>query len=115
MGSLADGREWALTTDGEPGYEYGPGPGSTRNPTLLRKIGLPYLPPAVAWSPDSTKVLAHRTDERAVRQTHLVEARSADGGAPVTHTQRFAYPGDEHMPLAELVVLDVTDGSVVRA
>ncbi|MFB7182590.1 DPP IV N-terminal domain-containing protein [Streptomyces sp. NPDC056257] len=113
--SLADGREWALTTDGEAGHQYGTGPDSTANATLLRKIGLPYLPPAVAWSPDSTKVLTHRTDERAVRRTHLVEARPADGGAPVVHTQRYAYAGDEHMPLAELVVLDVAAGTVVRA
>ncbi|MFD3698864.1 DPP IV N-terminal domain-containing protein [Streptomyces sp. NPDC058646] len=113
--SLADGREWALTTDGEPDHQYGPGPDATSNATLLRKIGLPHLPPAVAWSPDSTKVLAHRTDERAVRQTHLVEARPADGGAPRTHTQRFAYPGDEQVPHAELVVLDVAGGTVVRA
>ena len=113
--SLADGREWALTTDGEPDYQYGSGPDCTSNGTLLRKFGLPHLPPAVAWSPDSTKVLAHRTDERGVRQTHLVEARPADGGAPVLRTQRYAYPGDENMPQAELVVLDVSEGTVVRA
>ncbi|MCQ8771680.1 S9 family peptidase [Streptomyces telluris] len=113
--SLSDGREWALTTDGEPGYRYGSGPDCTSNGTLLRKFGLPHLPPAVAWSPDSTKVLAHRTDERGVRQTHLVEARPADGGAPLLHTQRFAYPGDEQVPRAELVVLDVQTGTVVRA
>ncbi|MFE5872537.1 DPP IV N-terminal domain-containing protein [Streptomyces roseifaciens] len=113
--SLSDGREWALTTDGEPGYQYGSGPDCTSNGTLLRKFGLPHLPPAVAWSPDSTKVLAHRTDERGVRQTHLVEARPADGGAPLLHTQRFAYPGDEQVPHAELVVLDVHAGTVVRA
>ncbi|MCT2586176.1 S9 family peptidase [Actinophytocola gossypii] len=114
-GSPADGREWALTTDGGPDHAYGPGPASTGNATLLRKIGLPHLPPAVAWSPDSTRVLAHRTDERDVRLTHLVEARRADGGPPTTHTQRYAYPGDEHLPLAELVVLDVAEGTVVRA
>ncbi|WP_037808378.1 S9 family peptidase [Streptomyces sp. NRRL F-2580] len=113
--SLADGREWALTTDGEADHQYGTGPDCTANATLLRKIGLPHLPPAVAWSPDSTKILTHRTDERAVRRTHLVEARPADGGAPVVHTQRYAYAGDEHMPLAELVVLDVAAGTVVRA
>ncbi|MEU3775813.1 DPP IV N-terminal domain-containing protein [Streptomyces sp. NPDC032472] len=113
--SLSDGREWALTTDGVPGYQYGTGPDCTANGTLLRKIGLPYMPPAVAWSLDSTKVLAHRTDERDVRRTHLVEARPADGGAPALHTQRYAYPGDEHVPLAELVVLDVAAGTVVRA
>lgn len=113
--SPADGREWALTTDGEPDYRYGSGPDCTGNGTLLRKIGLPHLPPAVAWSPDSTKVLAHRTDERGVRQTHLVQARPADGGAPVPRTQRYAYAGDESMPRAELVVLDVAEGTVVRA
>ncbi|MER6319962.1 DPP IV N-terminal domain-containing protein [Streptomyces sp. NPDC001581] len=113
--SPADGRTWALTTDGESGHQYGTGPECTANATLLRKIGLPHLPPAVAWSPDSTKVLTHRTDERLVRQTHLVEARPADGGAPVVHTQRYAYAGDEHLPLAELVVLDVASGTVVRA
>ncbi|HEY7660076.1 MAG TPA: DPP IV N-terminal domain-containing protein [Actinomycetota bacterium] len=113
--SLADGHEWALTTDGEPDYQYGSGPDSTSNGTLLRKLGLPHLPPAVAWSPDSTKVLTHRTDERGVRQTHLVEARPADGGAPALHTQRYAYPGDETMPTAELVVLNVSESTVVRA
>ncbi|WP_302931779.1 DPP IV N-terminal domain-containing protein [Actinomadura sp. NAK00032] len=84
--SSSDGREWALTTDGQPDHRYGTGPGCTSNATLLHKIGLPHLPPAVAWSPDSTKVLAHRTDERGVRQTHLLEARPSDGGAPVPHT-----------------------------
>ena len=113
--SLAGGREWALTTDGEPDYQNGSGPDCTSNSTLLRKFGLPHLPPAVAWSSDSTKALTHRTDERGVRQTHLVEARPADGGAPVLRTQRYAYPGDENMPQAQLLVLDVTEGTVVRA
>jgi dipeptidyl-peptidase 4 len=43
--SLAGGREWALTTDGEPDYQYGSGPDCTSNGTLLRKFGLPHLPP----------------------------------------------------------------------
>ncbi|MER6999442.1 DPP IV N-terminal domain-containing protein [Streptomyces sp. NPDC000410] len=113
--SLSDGREWPLTTDGEPDHRYGSGPDCTSNATLLRKIGLPHLPPAVAWSPDSTKVLAHRTDERGVRQTHLVQARPSDGGAPLLRTQRYAYAGDENLPQAELVVLDVAEGTVVHA
>ena len=113
--SLSDGREWPLTTDGEPGHAYGSGPECTANATLLGKFGLPHLPPAIAWSPDSTKVLAHRTDERTVRRAHLLQAAPADGGAPVPRTQRYAYPGDEHLPQAELVVLDVQTGTMVRA
>ncbi|GAA1020094.1 MULTISPECIES: S9 family peptidase [Amycolatopsis] len=108
-------REWPLTSDGAPGYQYGTSPESLGNGTLLRKFGLPHLPPAVAWSPDSTKVLTHRTDEREVRETHLLESRPADGSAPALHTQRYPYTGDEHMALAELVVLDVATGTMVRA
>ncbi|MFE3094457.1 DPP IV N-terminal domain-containing protein [Streptomyces sp. NPDC059248] len=113
--SLSDGREWALTTDGAPDHQYGTGPDRTTSTVLLAKTGLPHLPPAVAWSPDSTKVLAHRTDERFVRRTRLARARPAGGRAPLPHTRRYAHAGDEHIPLAELVVLDVTEGTVVRA
>ena len=113
--SLADGREWALTTDGEPDYQYGAGPDCTSNSTLLRKFHVPHPPPAVVWSPDSTRVLTHRTDERAVRRTHLVDVMPADGGAPVLRTQRYAYAGDEEIPRAELVVLDVAEATMVRA
>ncbi|GAA2692983.1 S9 family peptidase [Actinoplanes palleronii] len=113
--SLTDGHEWALTSDGAPAYRYGSSPECLGNSTLLRKFGLPHLPPAVAWSPDSTKVLTHRTDEREVRETHLIEARPTDGGPPQLHTQRYAYAGDEHLPRGELVVLDVATGTLVRA
>ncbi|MEU9030957.1 hypothetical protein AB0D46_26295 [Streptomyces sp. NPDC048383] len=47
--SLSDGRKWELTTDGEPDHGYGRGPRSTGDSTLLRKTGLPHLPPAVLW------------------------------------------------------------------
>ncbi|SMD21395.1 S9 family peptidase [Lentzea albidocapillata] len=108
-------REWALTTDGEQDYGYGYGPDVLSYSTLMRKFGLPHMPPALAWSPDSAKVLAHRTDQRKVRQTHLIESRPADGGAPVTHTQRYAYPGDADLPFAELVVFDIAAGRTVHA
>lgn len=107
--------EWPLTTDGGPDHGYGYGPDCTGFRTLMAKFGLPHLPPVLAWSPDSSKVLAHQTDERNVRQTTLVEAAPAHGGAPSVRTQRYGYAGDEHMTLAELVVLDVATGTVVRA
>ncbi|MET9227121.1 DPP IV N-terminal domain-containing protein [Lentzea sp. NPDC003310] len=111
----AGDREWALTTDGVPGHGYGYGPDAMSYGTLMRKFGLPHMPPALAWSPDSSKVLAHRTDQREVRQTHLIESRPAGGGGPVTHTQHYAYPGDVAVPLAELVVFDVEAGTTVFA
>jgi dipeptidyl aminopeptidase/acylaminoacyl peptidase len=113
--SLEDDRERPLTIDGEPGYEYGTGPDSMRPNTILRVLGIPDLPPAIVWSPDSTRVLAHRTDQRDLREVHWVEARPADGSEPALHTKRYPYPGDEKAPLAELVVLHVESGAVVRA
>lgn len=113
---LQDGaRDWALTTDGTEDQDYGANPDYLMYSTLLAKIGIPHLPPAVAWSPDSTRVLTHRTDQCDVRRTHLLQSAPADGSAPMLLTQRTPYPGDDRMPLAELVVLDVATGAVVPA
>ncbi|MFI6505483.1 DPP IV N-terminal domain-containing protein [Nonomuraea typhae] len=111
--SAGDGRERALTADGEADLAYGLSPFS---PTvLLNKLGLPGLPPAVAWSPDSTRLLTHRTDQRRVRRTHLVRPMPEDGGEPALVTQRFAFPGDEHLPEGRLVVIDIATGRAVPA
>jgi hypothetical protein len=58
--SLSDGREWALTTDGEPDYQYGSGPDCTSNGTLLRKFGLPHLPPAWPGSASRRRTARYR-------------------------------------------------------
>lgn len=112
----ADGvRDWALTADGTEAEDYGANPDYLMYSTLLAKIGIPHLPPAVAWSPDSTKVLTHRTLQEGVRTRHLVQSAPADGSAPTLLTQRAAVAGDDRMPMAEFVVLDVTRGEVVVA
>ncbi|MEO9236990.1 MAG: DPP IV N-terminal domain-containing protein, partial [Jatrophihabitantaceae bacterium] len=108
-------RDWALTADGTAEHDYGANPDYLMYSTLLAKIGLPHLPPALIWSPDSTRVLTHRTDQSGVRATYLVQATPADGGAPSLITQRAAYPGDARLPLAEYVVLDVESGAVVAS
>ncbi|MDH6521864.1 dipeptidyl-peptidase-4 [Streptomyces sp. SAI-135] len=113
--SLSDGRNRALTDNGSVDRDYGANPDYFMYTTMLGKLGIPHLPPAVLWSPDSKHVLTHRTDMRGVRETHLIEALPADGGAPRLRTQRFAFAGDERVPSAEFVVLDVESGKVVPA
>lgn len=113
--SLVSGEDWALTEDGEHDRGYGANPDYFMYSRLMAKLGIPHLPPAAVWSPDSTRLLTHRTDQRGVRQTHLIDSLPADGGAPALLTQRFAFPGDERMPLAEFVVVDVGSGKVVAA
>ncbi|HEU5471990.1 MAG TPA: prolyl oligopeptidase family serine peptidase [Actinophytocola sp.] len=113
--SVDGARDWALTDDGTEDLDYGANPDYLMYSTLLTKLGLPHLPPAVAWSPDSTRVLTHRTDLRGLRRTHLVRSAPGDGGEPGLITQRTAFAGDDRLPLAELVVIDVVTGQVVPA
>ncbi len=113
--SLDGTREWALTSDGTEDRDYGTNPDHLEYSTLVTKLGLPHLPPAVAWSPDSSRLLTHRTDQRGVRRTHLLRAAPAGGGEPALLSPRYAVAGDEHLPRAEFVVLDVTTGAVTEA
>lgn len=108
--SLGDGEERPLTVDGAADHEYGTAPFSPD--VLLKKLGISHLPPAVAWSPDSTKILTHQLDQRAVREVHMIDVTPAE---PSLYTQRLPYPGDESLPLATYVVLDVSAGTTVRA
>jgi dipeptidyl-peptidase 4 len=113
--SLSTSAGWALTDDGTRDQDYGANPDFPMYTILLRKVGLPHLPPAALWSPDSARVLTHRTDQRGVRETYLVDALPPGGGAPLLLTQRVPLPGDERMPLAEFVVLDIAAGKAVPA
>ncbi|MFH8347414.1 DPP IV N-terminal domain-containing protein [Streptomyces sp. NPDC018045] len=113
--SLDGSEDWALTDDGTHDRDYGSNPDYYMYSTLLPKIGILHLPPALTWSPDSTRVLTHRSDQRGVRRTHLVQVLPPDGGAPRLLTQRFAHPGDERLPMAEFVVLDIASGKAVPA
>ncbi|KAA2255443.1 prolyl oligopeptidase family serine peptidase [Solihabitans fulvus] len=110
-----EGREWPLTSDGDADHDYGASPDYFMYSIALTRLGLPHAPPAVVWSPDSTRVLTHRTNQEGVRRTYSVESMPADGGAPRLRDKRSAFPGDDRMQLAEFVVLDVTAGTVLRA
>ncbi|RAG85080.1 S9 family peptidase [Streptacidiphilus pinicola] len=105
----------ALTCDGTEDDDWGANPDYLMYSTLVTKLGLPHLPPAVAWSADSTRVLTHRTAQHGVRRTHLLRAAPAGGGEPELLSPRFPVPGDEHLPLAEFAVLDVASGTVTFA
>ena len=81
--SLADGAERRLTEDGDADNAYGAPPACLSFGVLMSKFGLPHLPPLALWSPDSRRVVAHRTDERNVRldafdRGRAVERRSSD-------------------------------------
>ncbi|MEJ2871233.1 DPP IV N-terminal domain-containing protein [Actinomycetospora sp. OC33-EN08] len=107
------GEETALTDDVEPGVEYGGLTEAMSSRMLMRRFGLG--PPFLAfWSPDSTRLLVHRLDQRGVAEQVLVESSPADGGRPVEHRYRYPIPGDEAQATMSWVVIDVAERRLVR-
>ncbi len=110
--SLITGDVVQLTDDGQPYYDYASHPESRTSAITEKRLGI-RLPPAAIWSPDSTKILTYRLDQRLVREMHLVQSvPPGDDMRPVLHTYRYSLVGDEHIALAELVVCDLAERTV---
>ena len=111
---IATGAERALTTDGAPHHAYAKSPDMNLTTLTLAQKGI-ALPAAVAWSPDSRRLFTARLDERAVADMPMLQHVPGGGSVrPVVHHLRFAFSGDEHVPLAEPLIIDVTTGAVTR-
>ena len=100
-----------LTTNGEDGWGY-----ATQLGTSVSYISIERLQgghaPQVKWSPDSTKLLTQRVDEREVKQLSIVEHAPEDGSLrPRTHTMRYAFARDEVKPRGRFVVFDIPSGA----
>ncbi|MGW0890371.1 prolyl oligopeptidase family serine peptidase [Saccharopolyspora sp. NPDC002578] len=106
-------QEFALTDDAEPHFDYGGLPEALGMRALMRNLGLP-APLAVSWSPDSTRLLVHRLDQRDLPEQVLVESAPRDGGRPVEHRSRYPMPGDAAQATMQWAVLDVATRGVVR-
>ncbi len=112
--SVDGGEEFALTDDGTAEYAYGVDSDRAPSRRLLSRLGLSAPPPVLLWSPDSRRLLTHRTDQREVPMMHLVDSAPDDGGRPRPHGYRYALPGDPR-PQGEWLVADVLTRSVVAA
>ncbi len=110
--AIATGTERQITTDGTRYNAYATLPGSSLSAVTDRAIGKPATP-ALQWSPDSTRFVTYRLDEREVLDMYLLQSVPTDGTAhPTLHPYRYPLVGDAHLPLAHLVVVDVESGSV---
>ncbi len=106
-------QEFALTDDAEPDFDYGGLPGASSMGSLMRLLGLPPLF-HVSWSPDSTRILVQRIDQRDLPELVLIESAPRDGGRPVEHRTRYPMPGEEAQATMSWTILDVRDCTVVR-
>ena len=111
---VATGFERALTTDGAPHHAYAKSPDMNLTTVTLAQRGI-VLPAAVAWSPDSRRLFTARLDERRVADYALLQHVPGAGRVrPIVHHLRMAFSGDEHVPLAEPVIVDVASATIIR-
>jgi len=112
--ALADGSERRLSHDGEEHFGYGALPGWSGKLALLR-AGLEGPLTGASWSPDATKLLIARTDEREVGSYPWMDLLPADGGArPRTLEKRIALIGDQEVPRFPMFLFDVASGTSRR-
>lgn len=104
-----------LTTDGADGYAYG---GIPDFAVAQMAQKLPFtLPPIVVWSPDSSRFVTHRLDQRHVGLMHLVRSSPPEGGRPQLFSYHYACATDpdEGLPTVEHFLFDPATGDVVQA
>lgn len=110
-----DRREIALTRDGEKFYAYAAYAGG--NNAVTDERANKKLPPLLAWSPDSKRLLTCRTDERHVGSMYLLQSvpdqpwPEGSPRRPLIHSYKYPLPGDENMPRKELIVFDIDTGA----
>jgi dipeptidyl aminopeptidase/acylaminoacyl peptidase len=102
---LKSGEERALTTDGNYTWSYAEPPIATR----WQRDHIGGRPEAV-WSPDSSRLLTLRTDERSVPPMPYIEFVPEEGRRPKVHQNNVSLPGDAQITELQILVIDVTTG-----
>ncbi len=108
--SVTTGEEFPLTTDGVELYDYG-SRSQSDNSWVSDKIAGKRSPPVAVWSPDSTRIVTHRLDQRNVGEMYLVQSVPPSGFRPVLYTYRYPLVGDTNLNKEQLVLFDVVKKS----
>ncbi|WP_017154497.1 S9 family peptidase [Bacillus bingmayongensis] len=112
--SLETGQIIQLTHDGKRYYDYGTPP-ETETSAVFKRLYNQKIPPAALWSPDSKQILTHRLDQRKVRKMSLLQSvPSEEAKPPVIHSYRYPLVGDKHLPLAQFIICDIEQQSMIQ-
>jgi len=103
------GEEYQLTDDGEKYYDYASRPEGVTVRIIDHKMA-----PVGIWSEDSKKLVTHRLDQRELEDMHLIQYVPEEGFRPKHYAYRYSLVGDENMPEAALLVVDVEEKTVTE-
>ena len=106
---MAKETEKPLTQDGEPHFGYGVYYDGWKAVYIPNKrVGKPMVPMESYWSPDSSKVIVTRVDQRHVAEYPILETTPADGTfRPKVHMVRLPLVGEKPATV-EWFVFDIT-------
>jgi dipeptidyl-peptidase 4 len=112
---LAAGSERALTSDGESDFGYGIYYDGWKAAYIPReRTGEPPAPLESYWSPDSTRFIVSRIDQRHVARYPFIESAPIDGSyRPKLHSVHLPLVGEKPATL-EWFVVDVRSGEKRR-
>ncbi|HVV75627.1 MAG TPA: DPP IV N-terminal domain-containing protein [Mycobacteriales bacterium] len=105
-----------LTTDGVEGCDYAGFADQVSAIVSRENLGF-QMPAFVLWSPDSTRFVTYRLDQRDVLLMHLVRSAPLDGGRPKVLTYHYALVGDpdETLATSQYFVFEAATGKVTEA
>ncbi|MEV0618740.1 DPP IV N-terminal domain-containing protein [Nonomuraea sp. NPDC050404] len=110
----ATGEVRQLTTDGVEAHDYATMADSCAELVMQENLGY-TMPPLVVWSPDSTRFVTHRLDQRQVGLMHLLRSAPPGGGRPVPMSYRYAVTGDANLATSEFFVFEAATGRTTPA
>jgi len=99
-------QDFQLTNDGMAYHDYASSP-ETNTHAVTQRLNGEISSPIAIWSPDFRKIITHKLDQRKVKSLHLLQNAPTDDQRPKLHTYRMSFSGDDDLPLAELMLINV--------
>ena len=105
-------QDFSLTIDGERYYDYASSP-ETNTRAVTQRLEDTRISPIALWSPDSRKIVTHKLEQRKVDELFLLQNAPEGSQRPKLHSYRMSFSGDENLPLAALIIIDVESKTIV--
>lgn len=111
----AAGQERRLTQDGEEHFAYGKTPDTALMKVLTSTTGMKLAPYGVDWSPDGSRLVVQRVDERALPEYNFLQYLPFDGSRrPKAVQVRTRLSGEPDPSSVEVSVIDLATGAQRR-